>query len=47
MTGSFLITEAADWDEVKSFVANVPFEQAGLFATLIERWKHGKHNDTH
>jgi uncharacterized protein YciI len=48
MTGSFLIVEAADWDEVKNFVANDPFEQAGLFATtIIERWKHGKHNDSH
>lgn len=46
MTGSFLILEASDWEEVESFVANDPFQKAGLFAfTLIERWKHGKHND--
>ncbi|WP_028219783.1 YciI family protein [Paraburkholderia oxyphila] len=46
MTGSFLIFEAEDWNEVEAFVANDPFTQAGLFsATIIERWKHGKHND--
>jgi uncharacterized protein YciI len=47
MTGSFLIMEAASWDEVNSFVENDPFTKAGLFSTtIIERWKHGKHNDT-
>lgn len=46
MTGSFLILDAADWDEVEAFVANDPFTKAGLFSTtIIERWKHGKHND--
>jgi uncharacterized protein len=46
MTGSFLIMEAESWDEVHSFVANDPFTKAGLFsATIVERWKHGKHND--
>ncbi|MFM0741749.1 YciI family protein [Paraburkholderia xenovorans] len=46
MTGSFLILEASDWSEVDEFVKNDPFTQAGLFATVIvERWKHGKHND--
>jgi uncharacterized protein YciI len=48
MTGSFLIMEATGWEEVESFVANDPFTKAGLFATtIIERWKHGKHNDAH
>jgi uncharacterized protein YciI len=46
MTGSFLIMEASGWDEVERFVANDPFTKAGLFATtIIERWKHGKHNE--
>lgn len=46
MTGSFLIFDAADWNEVETFVKNDPFTQVGLFATtIIERWKHGKHND--
>lgn len=46
MTGSFLIFDAADWNDVQAFVDNDPFTQAGLFATtIIERWKHGKHND--
>jgi uncharacterized protein YciI len=48
MTGSFLIMQADSWDEVEAFVANDPFTKAGLFATtIIERWKHGKHNDMH
>jgi uncharacterized protein len=46
MTGSFLIFEAEHWREVEAFVDNDPFTKAGLFsATIIERWKHGKHND--
>lgn len=45
MTGSFLIVEADSWEQVDEFVANDPFTKAGLFATtLIERWKHGKHD---
>jgi uncharacterized protein YciI len=48
MTGSFLIVEAKSYQEVHDFVANDPFTQAGLFsATIVERWKHGKHNDSH
>ncbi|MDR6858905.1 YciI family protein [Variovorax guangxiensis] len=46
MTGSFLILEASSWDEVNRFVENDPFTKAGLFSTtIVERWKHGKHND--
>jgi uncharacterized protein len=46
MTGSFVIFEADDWSEVEAFVENDPFTKAGLFSTtIIERWKHGKHND--
>jgi len=46
MTGSFLIMEAQSWDEVQGFVAEDPFTKAGLFSTtIIERWKHGRHND--
>jgi uncharacterized protein len=46
MTGSFLIFEAENWSEVEAFVDNDPFTKAGLFSTtIIERWKHGKHND--
>lgn len=45
MTGSFLIVEFDNWDEVDRFVAEDPFTKAGLFsATCIERWKHGKHS---
>lgn len=45
MTGSVVILEAADIEEAKSFVANDPFNKAGLFqTTMIERWRHGKHN---
>jgi uncharacterized protein YciI len=46
MTGSFLILEAEDWADAEAFVANDPFTRAGLFSTtIIERWKHGKHDD--
>jgi uncharacterized protein YciI len=46
MTGSFLILDAADWDEVDRFIANDPFTKAGLFSTtIVERWKHGKHTE--
>jgi uncharacterized protein YciI len=46
MTGSFLIVEADGWEQVDAFVANDPFTKAALFATtLVERWKHGKHDD--
>jgi uncharacterized protein YciI len=46
MTGSFLIIEASGWHDVDAFVANDPFTKAGLFSTtIIERWKHGRHND--
>ncbi|MFM0375082.1 YciI family protein [Paraburkholderia aspalathi] len=46
MTGSVLIMEAESYEEVNNFVSNDPFTKAGLFsATIIERWKHGKHND--
>jgi hypothetical protein len=45
MTGSFLIVEADNWGQVDEFVANDPFTKAALFATtLVERWKHGKHD---
>ncbi len=46
MTGSFLIMEAESWEDVDRFVANDPFAKAGLFSTtIIDRWKHGRHND--
>ena len=46
MTGSFLILEAESWELAERFVADDPFTKAGLFSTtIIERWKHGKHND--
>jgi uncharacterized protein len=45
MTGSFLIVEAENWEQVDAFVANDPFTKSGLFSTtLVERWKHGKHD---
>ena len=46
MTGSFLILDAENWEVVERFVAEDPFSRAGLFSTtIVDRWKHGRHND--